>query len=284
MKKIMLFTLLVLVIFVILNLPPVFTHAEEKRNEDLMKIIKEFVPSNSFLISPKEPVSTKPFQLYDLNEDGQEEIIITFEIKAKAQPSPSQFGAIVLKKGDEGWKKIWETKAQGVGLHYSGVADITGDGRKEYLFGVTIGASAGNKLEIFRWSNNSLKEIADVLYHRIELLNDKNVGIAVWQRYVADTYFVDVLKWNGQKLVFDEELYSKYYPVIEKFYYDKISERDTWFYWYTLADAQIKANLYEKATKSIQKGIALAKQLSMPDVVQDFNQLSYKLEEMKKSS
>ncbi|WP_079529533.1 hypothetical protein [Halobacillus hunanensis] len=281
MNKIMLFTLLVIVI---LNLPPVFTHAEEKRNEDLMKIIKEFVPSSSLLISPKEPVSTKPFELYDLNEDGQEEIIITFEIKAKEQPSPSQFGAIVLKKGNEGWKKIWETKAQGVGLHYSGVADITSDGRKEYLFGVTIGASAGNKLEIFRRSNSSLKEIADVLYHRIELLNDKNVGIAVWQRYVADTYFVDVLEWNGQKLVFDEELYFKYYPVIEKFYYDKISKRDTWFYWYTLADAQIKAKLYEKATKSIQKGIALAKQLSMPDVVQDFNQLNYKLGEMKKSS
>jgi hypothetical protein len=48
----------------------------------------------------------------------------------------------------------------------------------------------------------------------MELLSNKDVGIAVWQRYIADTYFVDVLKWNGQQLVFDVGLYSKYYPPV----------------------------------------------------------------------
>ena len=215
MKKILLFTILA---SVILNLSPIFTHAEEKLNKDLMKIINEFVPPNSILVSPEEPKSTKPYQFYDFNQDGQEEIIITFEIKAKEQPNPSQYGVIVLRKENERWEKIWETQTQGVGLDYSGVADITGDGIKEYLFGVTIGASAGNKLEIFKWNNNSLKMIAEVPYHMMELLSNKKVGIAVWQRYIADTYFVDVLKWNGEKLVLDEELYSNYYPAIEKFY------------------------------------------------------------------
>jgi hypothetical protein len=98
------------------------------------------------------------------------------------------------------------------------LADITGDGTKEYLFGVTIGASAGNKFKIFKWKNNSLKKVADVSYHMMELLSDdKDVGIVVWQRYIADTYFVNVLKWNGQQLDLDEGLYSKYYPVIERF-------------------------------------------------------------------
>ena len=59
------------------------------------------------------------------------------------------------------------------------------------------------------------------------------------------------MEWK--KIVLDEELYSRYYPVIEKFYNDKISKMDAWFYWYTLADAQIKANLFEKAKDSIQK-------------------------------
>lgn len=204
MKRILLFTILATVI---LNLSPIFTHAEEKLNKDLMKIINGFVPPNSLLVSPEEPKPTKPYQFYDFNQDGQEEIIITFEIKAKEQPNPSQYGVFVLRKENERWKKVWETQAQGVGLDYSGVADITGDGIKEYLFGVTIGASAGNKLEIFKWNNNSLKMIAEVPYHMMELLSNKEVGIAVWQRYIADTYFVDVLKWNGGKLVLDEELY-----------------------------------------------------------------------------
>ena len=280
MKKILLFTILV---SVILNLSPIFTDAEEKLNKDLMKIINEFVPPNSILVSPEEPKSTKPYQFYDFNQDGLEEIIITFEIKAKEQPNPSQYGVIVLRKENERWEKTWETQTQGVGLDYSGVADITGDGIKEYLFGVTIGASAGNKLEIFKWNNNSLKMIAEVPYHMMELLSNKKVGIAVWQRYIADTYFVDVLKWNGEKLVLDEELYSSYYPVIEKFYNDKISKMDAWFYWYTLADAQIKANLFEKARNSIQKGTTLAKQLSLPDAVKNFERLSDKLEKRKKS-
>ncbi|CAH2717067.1 hypothetical protein BACCIP111895_04256 [Neobacillus rhizosphaerae] len=115
----------------------------------------------------------------------------------------------------------------------------------------------------------------------IELISNKTVGIAVWQWFIADACNVDVLKWNVQKLILDEKLYSEYYPVIEKFYKDKISKMDAWFYWYTLADAQIKANLFEKATKSIQKGTTLAKQFS-PDSVDYFNQLSAKLEKKEK--
>jgi hypothetical protein len=278
MKKILLFIILT---SVILHLSPIFTNAEVKLNKELEKIIYEFIPPNSKLVSPEKPKSTKPYQFYDFNKDGQEEIIITFEIKAKEQPNPSQYGVIVLRKVNQRWEKIWETQTQGVGLDYSGVADITGDGIKEFLFGVTIGAAAENTLEIFKWNNNSLKLIAEVPYHMMELLTNKKVGLAVWQWYIADTYFVNVLKWNGEKLVFDEELYASYYPVIEKFYHDKISKMDTWFYWYTLADAQIKANLFDKARISIQKGTTLAKVLSMPDVVEDFEQLSDKLKKRK---
>jgi hypothetical protein len=59
---------------------------------------------------------------------------------------------------------------------------------------------------------------------------------------------------------------------------------NAWFYWYTLADAQIKANLFDKAEKSIQKGISLAKQLSLTDEVVNFKKLKVKLENKKKSN
>ncbi|MBK5446953.1 hypothetical protein [Peribacillus sp. TH24] len=279
MKKIMQFTLLL----VTLNLSPIFVQADEKLNEELMKIVKEFTPSNALLVSPEKPFSTQSIQLYDFNHDGQKEIIATFEIKAKEQPNPSQFGVMVLKKVNNDWQKVWETKAQGVGLNFSGLADITGDGTKEYLIGVTIGAAAGNKLEIFQWNDNSFINIADVPYFEIDILNqNKKVSLAIWQWYIGESYLVDVLKWNGEKLVFDKESYSKYYPIIENFYKDKISKMDAWFYWYCLADAQIKANLFEEASKSIEKGSLLAKKLSMPEVVQTFNELSDRLEEKKK--
>ncbi|MFJ7731431.1 hypothetical protein ACIQXF_05985 [Lysinibacillus sp. NPDC097231] len=276
MKKIMLPTLLLLFAF---SFSPIFVHANENQKEDLMKIVSRFMPSNASLISPENPSSTLPIQLYDFDHDGQKEIIFTFEIKAKDQPAPSQFGSIVLKKDNANWRKVLETKIQGVDLDFSGLEDITGDGTKEYLFGVTIGAAAGSELEVYQWIDNSFKKIDDVPYHKMDfVIGKQKVGIAVWQMYIGDSYLVDVLKWNGEKLVYNEELYSKYYPIIEKFYKDKISEMDAWFYWYCLADAQIKANKFEEASKSIRKGISLAKKSSMQEVVQDFNDLTERLE------
>ena len=46
--------------------------------------------------------------------------------------------------------------------------------------------------------------ITEVPYHMMELLSNEKVGIAVWQRYIANTYYVDVLKWNGEKLVLNK--------------------------------------------------------------------------------
>jgi len=278
MKKIMLLTLLSLVA---VNVISIVVHANEDQKKDLMKIVRRFIPENASLISPENPFSTQSIQLYDFNHDGQKEIIFTYEIKAKDQPT--QFGSIVLKNDNTDWRKIWEIKNQGVDLDFSGLADITGDGTKEYLFGVTIGAAIGSELQVFQWVDNTLKKIADVPYHKIDFVNGKQkVGIAVWQMYIGDSYLVDVLKWNGEKLVYDEELYAKYYPIIEKFYNEKISEMDAWFYWYCLADAQIKANKFEEASKSIQKGISLVKKSSMREVIQDFNDLTERLKNKRK--
>lgn len=272
----MLFTLLS---FVTMISSSISAYANENQQKELLNIVKPFMPFNATLISPENPNSTKSIQLYDFDHDGQDEIIFTFEIKAKEQPSPSQFGSIILKKENAVWRKIWDSKFQGVELNFSSLADITGDGTKEYLFGVTIGAAMGSELEVFQWADNSFKMIADVPYHKFDLLNGNGkVGIAVWQMYIGDSYLVDVLKWNSEKLVYNEELYAKYYPEIEKFYKAKISALDAWYYWYSLADAQIKANQFDKASKSIQKGISLAEKIPMQEVIQDFKELNEKLE------
>ena len=45
-----------------------------------LKMIHEFIPPNAILVSSEEPKSTKPYQFYDFNQDGQEEMIITFKM------------------------------------------------------------------------------------------------------------------------------------------------------------------------------------------------------------
>ncbi|MCC3359293.1 hypothetical protein [Bacillus sp. REN16] len=278
MRKGILFTLL----FVMLTQPAIFAQAMNvKKEEDLYKIVKGFIPENVSLISPDNPKSTGLFQLYDFDKDGENEIVLNYIQKAIKQLSPSLYGAIIIKKENGKWKKVWETNAIGVGLDYSGLTYLTGDGTKEYLFGVTIGADAGNKLEVFKWENHSLKEMAEIPYHMMELIpGKKETGIAVWQRYIADTYFVDVLKWNGQEFIFDEELYAAYYPKIERFFDKKIANMKACFYWYTLADAQIKANLFDKAEKSIERGIQIAGP-TLTDAIENFNKLKVVLKKKK---
>lgn len=189
MKKMVPFTLMLLFAACF---SPILVHAKVNQEESLKKIVSRFMPSNASLISPKNPFSTGPIQFYDFDYDGQKEIIFTYKIKTKDYPS--QFGSIMLKKHNTDWRKIWETKTQGVDLDFSGLVNITGDGTKEYLFGVTIGAAMGSNLEVFQWINNSFQKIAEVPYHNIDFVNGvQKVGLAVWQMYIGDSYLVDVL-------------------------------------------------------------------------------------------
>lgn len=276
MKRIMALTLL---IFAIGSFSSFFVSAKFDEKSDTMTIVRKYMPPNAILVRPENPSNTPPIQFYDFNQDRHNEIIFTYEIKEKEQPSPSQFGAMILSKGPTGWKKVLETQIQGVQLDYSGLKNITGSDTKEYLFGVTIGAAAGSELEIFQWADCALKKIADIPYHQMAFVGEHHqIGIATWLLYIGDSYLVDVLKWNGNSMVYDEKLYAKYYPTIAKYYKEKIANMDAWFYWYSLADAQIKANKLDEAAKSIEKGIALAKIFALQDIVEDFHDLTKKLE------
>jgi len=278
--------LIILLIFGGITFSSIPVWAEQIQGPSLMKIVENFKPSNAILINADRPSSAKPIQFYDFNHDGQKEIIITYEIKAKEQPSPSQFGVMILRKKKDGnWIKLFNDQVQGVDLDFSGLADITGNGVKDYLWGVTIGAAAGSQLKVIHWDGTSFKEIAAEPYHKLDLVKgNEKLGIVAWHMYIGDSYLVDVLKWNGEKLVYDQELHSTYYPIIEKFYKNKIRKLDAWYYWYCLADAQIKANLFDEASKSIKKGKLLANKLSMSEIVQDFNDLSKRLENKKNTT
>ncbi|WP_053177998.1 hypothetical protein [Peribacillus loiseleuriae] len=73
MKKII---LLILPVFRILNLSQIFVYADGEQNKEFIQIVKEFIPSNSLLVSPEIPLSTQPIQQYDFNQDGQKSSLL----------------------------------------------------------------------------------------------------------------------------------------------------------------------------------------------------------------
>ena len=223
-----------------------------EHQKDLREIVKDFLIKDSELVEAEEPGNTKAILQYDFDNDEQHELIVTFKEK-------EQLKAMVLKKENGQWKKVWETNGEGFDIHYSGLEDIDRDGVKEFLIGWMIGASAGNELEVFQWQKDSLHKLnGSIPYHKLEIINEgKQTYLALWQRFCCDAYTVEVLKWNGTEFVQDDKTYAMYYPKIKAFYQEKIAEMDAWYYWYALADAQVKANLLQEASISIEKGLAL---------------------------
>ncbi len=258
-----------------------FAHADEKEN--WYQLAQIFIPANAKLVKPARPYGSPSILEYDFNQDNQNELIITYQIKNKLHHSPPQFCAMVLSKQNAEWIKVWETCKQGVELDFSGLVDMTGDGIKEYLFSRTIGASAGSELEVYNWKQDSLKQVTIIPYHRMDfVMGDQRIGIAAWMRKLADAYTVDVVSWDGENMVLDDALYAHYYPVIKQFFKKKISARNAWYYWYCLADSQIKANHLTDATMSIEKGMKVTEKESWIEAQNEFKKLKHMLENKKK--
>lgn len=251
---------------------------EAKEKELAVEDVEKFLPENAVLAKARHPENVQAVQRADLDKDGIREVVATYEIKAEEEPGPSTAGVIVIKKKAEKWEKVWEKEAQGAGLDFALLVDVTGDGTEELLFGVTIGASAGNQLEIFQWKSDKFAPMTEMFYHELEIVSNGKTGLAFWDRFMADAYIVNVASWNGTEFMYDKELYKKYYPAVQAYYEEKLARMDAWFYWYALADAQMKADLLEKAKSSIEKGIELARKEQITDAAESLERLKSELE------
>jgi len=157
--------------------------------------VQKFLPSGAKLEEPKNPGGAKAIQQQDMDGDGKAELLVTYRVGQ----NPGELGAILLQKKQNNWEKVWEQKGSlGYALDRASFADITGDGRPELLLGWTMGASAGNGLDIFTWQDkekssgggvaldddgNALNEvhwqgtmthIASIGYHKIDIINANN--------------------------------------------------------------------------------------------------------------
>lgn len=160
-------SLLSALVFIVLNFSCELVNAEMDLDNEYKEVIKEFLPKNAELIEPKSSKQTQPIQQYDFDKDGQSELVVTY----KEMGEPNRLKAMVLKKEIEQWKKVWGETGEGFDIHLSTLTDITGDGTKEYIIGWMIGASAGNKLEILQWQDNTFKKIYDYsFYHKIDTI------------------------------------------------------------------------------------------------------------------
>lgn len=229
-----------------------------ERAAALINFVQKSLPMGAVLVNAQNPYEEMPVKMLDIDGDGMPEIIAAY----KWQGNPF---VLVLKNYNNFWYKIADIEGQGYKVNYLNFADVTGRGIKDIIIGWQVGA-VWSELNIFQFRNAQLYRIVkDVIYSRIEvenMLGEKNidgkVNIALWSHDTGDAYKVEVLKWECKKLVPAEDTYPYYFKKVVSYYEEKVEKMpNAAFYWYYLADSQMKVGMLKEAEKSIEKGMEL---------------------------
>ena len=192
--------------------------------------VQEFLPPGFKLEEPRNPAGGKAIQQQDMDGDGKAELLATYRVGQ----NPGELGAVLLQEKQNNWEKVWEQKGSlGYALDRVNFADITGDGRPELLLGWTMGASAGNGLDIFTWQDkgessgggvamdddgNALNEvhwegiltqIFNIGYEKIDVLDPPNQEDTGKQAALALWYHLDS---RGEEVYNSDSGEEHYYP------------------------------------------------------------------------
>lgn len=226
--------------------------------EDYYAVIRDFLPTGSKPLKPRYPAASKDIEFADLDGDAQNELITSYAIN-------NEIRTIVLKKQPNGWKKISEiiTPAH-QGMHYRGVANITGDGRKKQLLVATLSRENIPILHGYSLDGNTAHKLFEHKSHRFQILHssarNKNTPassrLAFWKRNEEGAYDVELLQWRDAKLQPSTNIGPYYYRHVLPQHVQRIRQAPLDpAGWYNFAHVLKKAGLNEDARVAIEVGM-----------------------------
>ena len=229
-----------------------------KRAQALINFVQKSLPMGAVIVNVQNPYEEMPIKMIDIDGDGILEIIVAYLWRGNPF-------VLILKKNNNFWYRIADIEAVGYNINYLNFADVTGTGNKDLIIGWQVGA-IWSELNIFQCKFSQLNKIvSDIMYSKIEIVNipgqkenSGKVDIALWSHDTGEAYKVSLLTWAFDKLVPSEGEYPNYFKKVVEYYEKKVALMPkAAFYWYYLADAQIKARMHNEAEKSIEIGLKL---------------------------
>lgn len=245
--------------------PPAAAYVASDVNQTVLDEVNKHLPKGAKLVDPSEPAGSKAVQTVDMNGDGKDEIVATYRtVEEDGTDGPA--GILILSDALSSYKELINYKSEGYSVKFIKIAAITEKDKKDIVVAWSIGASIGNGVDTLTMKNDKVEKIASVYANKLDIEDLPDVKgqkdgideIAFWQHDTGDAYVIDVVRWNGEKFVSVPAVYPEYFKTVVPFYQEKVKEMpDAAFYWYYLADAQLKAEYYKDAIISAGKGMAI---------------------------
>lgn len=247
--------------------PPAAAYAASDINQSVIDEVNKHLPKGAKLVDPSEPAGSKAVQTIDMNGDGKEEIVATYRT-VESDGTNGPVGMLVLSDAASGYKELINYKSEGYSVKFIKTAAITGKDKKDIVAAWSIGASIGSGVDVLTMQDDKVKKIASFYANKVYIedmpdskgIKDGIDEIAYWQHDTGEAYIIDVVRWNGEKLVSATDVYPGYFKTVVPYYQQKVKEMPgAAFYWYYLADAQLKAGYDKDAIVSANKGIDILK-------------------------
>lgn len=221
---------------------------------DYNNIVNSFLPPGARVIKPQYPENAAAIQFADLDGDGRSELVTSYV-------TGDGISTLVLKKDEVQWYKAAEIKCPGyTGIHYRSSADITGEGRKDLILGLSA-ASKERTLFAFSVKEGDSKKIFSKTYGKIELLRGSGQSgapkdaVALWHEKSPGIYDIELVRWNGIDL---EQLDRTRYLAVKVLPYFirrlRQDPHDT-AGWYNLAETFLETGDRANAARAVKFGL-----------------------------
>lgn len=227
---------------------------------DYDSVVRSFLPAGAEVLTPRYPIGSGKYQILDLDGDSSKEVISSYKME-------NDIKTMVLRQQSGNWYKVAEVSQNGyTAIHYRGIADLTGEGKKQLLIGLT-----GNRMvpSLFGYSmaNNHLETLFNRNYHRLDLVSKPNGGnsspkhqLAIWERSSTGAYNIDLLHLRNNQLEPAGNVDHYYSTKAVPYYIGEIkkSPKDP-ANWYNLAETLVRLKAHKDAQIVIDMGSGLDK-------------------------
>lgn len=241
---------------------------------NLLYLVDRFLPARASLLDPVNPIRARAVQMVEPGGRSKPVVVVFYQLNGKAC-------MMILKFTRGRWIRLVDYTSPGCGVDFADFADICGDRRKKLIIGWHLGGD-WSCLEIFRLQGRNLEKLDTRPYSRMEAEDmpeadgpDGKTEFALWSSLGGEGFYrIELLRWDGEKLVEAPELNAYYYGRVIPYYEQAAMEApESPASWYRLAEAQLKAEMPVDVLSSVDKGVA---QEGADDMLEMFEQLRQK--------